>query len=399
MWNIFVCIGSLLSESSAYGTIQYMKLILIILSIFVLLITGCEQPKPEEAKAVDQALPIDQALPVEQAPASTNVPSAPTARGADITLEWDERDFGTIWDFESVTTSFPFTNTGSKTLVLSRLQAGCGCTTPIADKTILQPGESGTITVTFDPKGKEKKQDKKVTIFSNSAKDPEKAFWIRSVVNPFVRVDNKFLKLDEMTLGSPHSVEFNFFPVDSDFKITSMTGTGKHGQFVSGTELEVPVGAPRRIRIDVSHNMPWGAFHSQLKIAGTGKTPDGKPVHHSFTVFANGKTFGKIKADKHIISVGTVQKGGSYHKSTRIYREDGAPFTVLNTVVLQPTVSGINATAVQNVDGSYDIIVTGTMPQDYVGTINAEVMVQTDVPGEEILKFRVAGVVPKPKNR
>ena len=53
-------------------------------------------------------------------------------------------------------------------LVLSRLQAGCGCTTPVADKTVLQPGESGTITVKFNPSGKSKKQDKKVTIFSNS---------------------------------------------------------------------------------------------------------------------------------------------------------------------------------------------------------------------------------------
>ena len=371
-----------------------MKLILILTSVIALLLNGCDQSKSEEveAKVADQAIPV---TPAPAAPASSNSQSSPATRGADISLEWDERDFGTIWDFEPATTSFPFSNTGSKTLVLNRLQAGCGCTTPVADKTILKPGESGTITVTFDPKGKENKQDKKVTIFSNSVKNPEKAFWIRSIVKPFVRVDNKFLKLDEMTLGSTHSVEFNFYPVDPNFNITSMTGIGKHGQFISGTELEVPEGSPRRIRINVSPTMPWGAFHSQLKITGTGKTPDGKPHDHSFTVFANGKTFGKIKADNHIISVGQVQKGGSYHKSINIYREDGAPMTVLNTVVLQPTVSGINATAVKNIDGSYDIIVTGTMPSNYEGTINAEVMVQTDVQGEEILKFRVAGVVPK----
>jgi hypothetical protein len=68
---------------------------------------------------------------------------------------------------------------------------------------------------------------------------------------------------------------------------------------------------------------------------------------------------------------------------------------VVNTAVLQPTVTGINATAVHNIDGSYDIIVSGKLPTTHTGTINAEVMVQTDVPGEEVLKFRVAGVVPK----
>ncbi len=368
-----------------------MKLILILASIFTLLI-GCEQQTTEKAEVVDQAQPVEQPTTLPDKPTSS---PTQTARGADISLEWDERDFGTIWDFEPVTTTFPFTNSGTKTLVLKKLQAGCGCTTPVADKTVLQPGESGTITVTFDPKGKEKKQDKKVTIFSNSVKNPEKAFWIRSFVKPFVEVRNKFLKLNTMTLGEPHSVEFDFFPVDPDFIINSMNGTGKHGQFVTGEELQVAEGAPRRIRIIVSPNMPWGAFHSQLQVSGYGKTPEGERVNHTFTVFANGKTFGKIKADKHIISIGTMKQGGSYHASTRIYREDGAPFKVLNTFVLQPTVSGINATTIANEDGSYDIIVSGTLPPAHKGAINAEVMIQTDVPGEDSLKFRATGVVPK----
>jgi hypothetical protein len=130
-------------------------------------------------------------------------------------------------------------------------------------------------------------------------------------------------------------------------------------------------------------------------VSGIGKTQEGKTINHTFTVFANGKTFGKIVADKHIISIGSVQKGGTYHSRTTIKRPDGIPFKVLNTKVLQPNVSGINATAVQNPDGSFDVIVSGKLPISHSGPINAEVMVQTDVPGEEVLKFRIAGVVPK----
>ena len=319
----------------------------------------------------------------------------PTVRGADITLEWDERDFGTIWDFESLTTTFPFTNTGTSPLVLTRLQAGCGCTTPVADKTVLQPGESGTITVTFNPSGKSKKQDKKVTIFSNSVRNPEKAFWIRSYVNTFVGIDQKFLKLEEMKLGVPNLIEFDFFPVDPNFTVTSMIGNGKHGKYITAEELPMPDGSPRRIRINISPDMPWGAFHSQLLVKGRGTTPDGRVINHSFTMFANGKTFGKLKADKHILSVGSLKKGESYHERLLIYREDGAPFEVLNTSVLNPTVAGINATAVQMLDGSYEIIVSGTLPPAHVGSINGEILIQTDVFGEEILNVRIAGVVPK----
>ena len=384
----------LLLGKYAYGTIQTMKQTLIIASIFALLSVGCEQPSQDNAVVDDKAAPVEFVTPVtpETAPAFPSV-----TRGAEISLELAERDFGTIWDYESVTTTFPFTNTGSKTLVLSRLKAGCGCTTPVADKTILKPGERGTITVTFDPRGKAGKQDKKVTIFSNSVKDPEKAFWIRSFVRSFVDVKNRFLKLNTMTMGEPHSVEFDFVPIDPNFTITSMTGTGKHGQYVSGTELQVTKGAPRRIRIDVNPNMPWGAFHSLLQVSGYGFTPEGERIEHKFAVFANGKTFGKIQADKHIISLGSPKRGGSYNKSTRIYRMDGVPFKVLNAVILQPNVAGMNATAVANIDGSYEIIISGTLPPDRSGQISGELMVQTDLPGEDVLKFRITGVVATPK--
>jgi len=321
----------------------------------------------------------------------------PTAIGADITLQWDERDFGEIWDFESVTTTFPFTNTGTKTLVLNRLQAGCGCTVPVADKTVLKPGESGTITVTYNPSGKSGKEDKKISIFSNSVNSPVKVFWIRSYVKQFVRIQDRFLKLNEMAMGQPHSLEFEFFPSDPNFEIISMRGTGKHGEFVSAEEVEVPDGAPRRIRINVSPNRPWGAFHSLLSVTGRGVTPQGTPVNHAFTVFANGKTFGQLRSDQYIFSLGSVREGGTYHKRIHLFRADGAPFSILNTAVLQPTVSGINATSVQQIDGSYEIIVSGTLPTVSAAqrSFEAQVMVQTDVNGEEVLKFRIAASIPR----
>ena len=71
--------------------------------VFVLLLTlGCEQPKQETAVAVlDQAKPITRKV-TQSINSSSNVTDAATSqqsRGAGISLEWDERDFGTIWDF------------------------------------------------------------------------------------------------------------------------------------------------------------------------------------------------------------------------------------------------------------------------------------------------------------
>ena len=325
------------------------------------------------------------------------IKSEPTP-GADISFEWDEHDFGTIWDDKPVDCTFPFTNNGTKTLVISRMQAGCGCTTPVADKTVLQPGESSVIRVQFNPTGKAKKQDKKVTIFSNASLDPEKTFWIRSFVNQLVEVNPKFIQLGEMTIGVPTTQVFAFTPAAEDFEISRIVGIGKHGQFVSGKELNVEDGQPRQIEITVSPNMPWGAFHSQVSVTGSGTMPDGSSMNHTFTVFANGKAFGKVRADDFIVRLGQLTSGDTYHTRLNIFRADGEPFEILKVTVLSPTVPGMNATAVQVPSTSgiaYEVILTGTLPQSFVGQVGGELLVQTNVLGEEILRFRITGVVPK----
>ncbi|MBC8203564.1 MAG: DUF1573 domain-containing protein [Planctomycetes bacterium] len=327
-----------------------------------------------------------------------DIPEGSPSNGANITFAFDEYDFGTIWDDKPVDCVFPFMNHGNQTLIISRMKAGCGCTTPVADKTILQPGEESLIRVQFNPKGKSKKQDKKVTIFSNASVEPEKTFWIRSYVQPIVDVNPKFVQLGEMTMGQETTKTFTFTPAPDDFVVTKMEGTGKHGQYISGEVLDTPVGQPKEIQITVSRDMPWGAFHSQLQVTGTGTMPDGTPMTHTFSVFANGKTFGKLRANDFIARLGSLVSGGAYHKRIRIFRSDGEMFTVTNTTIISPNPPSMNATAVQvpSPEGmAYEIVVSGTLPANFTGQVSGELLVQTDVPGEEVLRFRITGVVPK----
>jgi hypothetical protein len=59
-------------------------------------------------------------------------------------------DFGTITeDLGSVTHSFKFKNTGDKPLIITTVQASCGCTTPGWTKEPVKPGESGEILATY----------------------------------------------------------------------------------------------------------------------------------------------------------------------------------------------------------------------------------------------------------
>ena len=53
-----------------------------------------------------------------------------------------------------VSCTFTFTNVGDKPLVINQAVASCGCTVPEYTKDPIQPGEKGSIKVTYNGTGK-----------------------------------------------------------------------------------------------------------------------------------------------------------------------------------------------------------------------------------------------------
>jgi len=89
--------------------------------------------------------------------------------GAVISWEKATHDFGDVIQGDKVEHTFRFTNTGNKDLVITNVQVTCGCTTPKGwPRDPIAPGGSGELTVAFNSAGKIGKQNKVVTVSSNS---------------------------------------------------------------------------------------------------------------------------------------------------------------------------------------------------------------------------------------
>lgn len=72
---------------------------------------------------------------------------------ADMAIfEWEAsaHDFGKIKQGVPVTHEFKFTNTGKTPLVITNVQASCGCTTPAWSKEPIPPGGQGFIKATYN---------------------------------------------------------------------------------------------------------------------------------------------------------------------------------------------------------------------------------------------------------
>ena len=141
--------------------------------------------QPEQAKAITVQQPSQPAAislspqatgtatPVA-APATPAPPAQPdymekAATLAQTSIEWEslEYDYGTVKTGEVVKHTFRFKNTGDNPLVLTRVKASCGCTTPKYSTDAIPPGGEGFIDIAFDTAGKTGIQRKSVTVTAN----------------------------------------------------------------------------------------------------------------------------------------------------------------------------------------------------------------------------------------
>lgn len=84
---------------------------------------------------------------------------------------------------------FEFTNTGKSPLIITRVQASCGCTVPKKPENPIMPGEKGKIEVSYDTK-RLGGFSKAITIFSN-AKTSRKIIKIKGYVEKVAAPEKK----------------------------------------------------------------------------------------------------------------------------------------------------------------------------------------------------------------
>ena len=87
-----------------------------------------------------------------------------------IKFDVKEHDFGKILEKDGkVTYVFNFTNKGNAPLVVNKVQASCGCTTPTWTKEPVEAGKKGAITVTYNTSGRPGSFTKTITVYSNDS--------------------------------------------------------------------------------------------------------------------------------------------------------------------------------------------------------------------------------------
>ena len=201
-----------------------------------------------------------------------------------ITFEKTEHDFGKIdEDGGRVSVVFEFKNEGMAPLVLSNVRASCGCTTPTWTKEPVEPGQKGSITVTYNPNGRPGHFQKTVTITSNATEPTMKVFIKGEVIPKSAKPVNKYT----VAVG-----ELNMKSKLLDF------GTIKKGENKSG-ELEYANLTKADHNVDLATNDADAYLIHQVTLASVKPDETGKFIFAVDT--KNTKLYGPVEAYAYVV--------------------------------------------------------------------------------------------------
>ncbi|HMN06511.1 MAG TPA: DUF1573 domain-containing protein [Flavobacteriales bacterium] len=148
---------------------------IIAVGVVFIAVSQREQPAGPATFAPLPTAKATPASPVTAAPQNTFDPITPPAAppevsGPSTTISFAQstHDFGKIMQDSENTYRFKFTNTGKEPLVITNVQASCGCTAPNYPKHPIKPGESDEILVEYRPGKQEGMQNKTVTVTANT---------------------------------------------------------------------------------------------------------------------------------------------------------------------------------------------------------------------------------------
>lgn len=98
----------------------------------------------------------------------TTTAAASSLTVENIAFKSDTHNFGKLGEGDAAVHVFEFKNTGKTPIVIDRVQASCGCTTPDWTKAPVAPGKTGIVKASYGTQGRPGAFDKTLTVFSNA---------------------------------------------------------------------------------------------------------------------------------------------------------------------------------------------------------------------------------------
>ncbi len=235
-----------------------------------------------------------------------------SAQKSVIYFEVKEHDFGKINEADGkITYVFDFENKGMSPLVISQVQASCGCTTPTWTKAPVEPGKKGSITVTYNPAGRPGIFNKSITVKNNSA-DEQVVLFIKGDVKAKQPTENdpypvkmggislkaKVVQLNNVNKGDKQTRTLDF---QNTSKVPIKLAFDNMAPYLTVTAIPEIINPGEEGKINLTFNSKncaqWGLISDDIFVIQNGK----KIYSEEFKLLLAGNViedFGKMTLDQ-----------------------------------------------------------------------------------------------------
>ncbi len=305
-------------------------------------------------------------------------------------------DFGDIWDHEKAEHKFRFTNVGSETLVVTDVRSTCGCTVPELLKKQYEPGESGEITVIFNPENRVNSQRKTINVTTDSRSTPRAALTITANVTKVLDIQPRIANLGRVFKGEEKGLKINILGKQEGFKAVPAEKQPADTQkfftleFVESGQVDINgETVPRStLRVALKPGLPVGRHSADLLI----ETNDSRRPEVSLR--ATVTVVGDLQARPPRFALGRLSPEADFEAEVVLVNRVADPFKITK-IEVGPELDGVTVTHEPVLEGQHDaykIVVKGVAPTDQT-RILGNITVHTDMEGEELFELPVYGFV------
>lgn len=312
-------------------------------------------------------------------------------------------DFGTVYKDDPVTSKITYKNEGKSVLTNIEFRPSCGCTVVQGYKQLLQPGETSTVDITFNPKGHPGKNAKSVTVSSSDPLAPQQILRFECNYVPLVQLSPPVIQFGTVVAGNEGKALLTITSRDKDFKITKIDID--HSLITSrttddDTKSEDPLYPGRQVfEFVLDKNAPTGSISAKAKITVQARAEpnqaDAQPQEVVMEAAIIAHILGDMVIEPRFIRIAQAFPGEKFSEKVLVTSASGKQFNVTSVTVAESTLPGLTArTEPVNTGGlkGHYLILEGTGGES-LGMFRGYIEVKSDLPNESAVRVQFNGFV------
>ncbi len=247
-------------------------------------------------------------------------------------IRFSERtwDFGQLRQHVQVSHAFTLRNGGTAPLRILKVEPDCGCTIATPADTILAPGASTTLDVTFTSRDFEGPQRKVVILETNDPAEPRVDLLLLADVVPDISITpSRLVDFRNVPRGTDPVRELVF---KAEPKVPfSVSAPTKATEWVQWTVTPDPAaGNAYKVTIHLRPDAPYGRFNERVDV------PVRHPKYDKMRITLRGLIHGHFVPNEVGINFGSVKSGRNLERTVKLQSHGEHAFRITKARATQP---------------------------------------------------------------